>query len=60
MLKPINISPLNTSNEIEYNCDSCSKTGVFIATNIINVDNLGRLIEDLDFSCPFCGNIINK
>lgn len=60
MLKPINISPLDTSNEIEYKCDSCGKIGIFILNDMINVDNLGGLIEDLDLSCPFCENIINK
>lgn len=55
MIKPINISSLNTSNELSYICDNCGETGVFKSSNIINTDDNGNPVDGLyDYRCPMC------
>jgi DNA-directed RNA polymerase subunit RPC12/RpoP len=57
MIKPINISPLNTTNQLEYKCEKCGNSEIieFIGS-IVNVDNDGNSIEPLeDYECQKCG-----
>ncbi|MDD3171858.1 MAG: hypothetical protein PHO86_06015 [Bacilli bacterium] len=58
MIRPINISPLNTSQTLEYKCPYCKKFGILNLTNIIiNINNEGNVQEDLTgYTCPHCGN----
>lgn len=60
MIKPINITPLNTTNKLEYKCKSCGDFGVITLENgIINTDNDGNSREPLDdYKCPKCGKIL--
>jgi len=55
MIKPIGISPINTTNHLHYECKYCGAKGEFVLENlIINVDNNGKIIEELDYECPEC------
>jgi predicted SprT family Zn-dependent metalloprotease len=55
MIKPINISPLNTSKELQYECEKCGDKGTMCLTNrIINTDNEGSPLEELDEICQKC------
>ena len=56
MIKPINISPLNTSRDLEYRCNSCGKGGTMHLENtIVNTDNNGNPVDELDYDCRECG-----
>lgn len=57
MIKVINITPLNTSNTLEYICENkeCNNKGT-VYCSTINVDNKGNPIESLnDLECQRCG-----
>jgi len=54
MIKLINISPLNTSTELEYFCEKCGTKGTFVSTECINTDNEGQPLVPLEFECPNC------
>ncbi len=58
MIKPINITQLDTTNTLEYKCDKCGKAGTLILNgSIINVDRKGNPKESLeDYECPECGS----
>ncbi len=64
MIKPIKISPLNTSKDLEFECEVCKSGGSIYLTNfIINTDNQGNPdpAEQVDdFMCPKCGAKLNK
>lgn len=57
MIKPINITPLNTSNTLVYKCERCGAAGTMkLENSIINTDNESNPIELLeDYDCPECG-----
>jgi DNA-directed RNA polymerase subunit RPC12/RpoP len=56
MIRPINISPLNTSRELQYECGSCQAKGVLhLENSIINVNNDLHPLEEMDYDCPHCG-----
>lgn len=56
MVKPIKITPLNTTNMLRYRCESCAAFGtITLKDSIINIDNDGNPIESLDdYECPKC------
>ncbi len=56
MIKPANISKLNTSKVLKYECEKCGERGEFYLENrIINIDDDGNPIESLkDYECPKC------
>lgn len=57
MIKPIKITPINTSKTLQYKCENCNDFGIINLENeIINVDNNGNPEFDLgDYECE-CGN----
>jgi DNA-directed RNA polymerase subunit RPC12/RpoP len=55
VIKPINISPLNTSNMLWYRCKNCSATGVIsLKDKIIHLDSKEDSTEELNYDCPKC------
>ncbi len=55
MIKPVNITPLDTSNRLEYECKKCLNIGAFNLTNsVVDVDNDGNPLMDLEYECPQC------
>lgn len=53
MIKPIKITPLNTTNTLSYKCDKCGYCGTIALTNgVVHTDNDGNPNEPLDYSCP--------
>ncbi len=54
MIKAVDISPLNTTNKIHYECTSCGAKGEWILQNPINTDNDGKVDESEVFECPEC------
>ncbi|MCL5409861.1 MAG: hypothetical protein M1607_03315 [Patescibacteria group bacterium] len=56
MIKPINISPIDTAKEFYFDCGNCgAKNKVYFTNRVIHVDNKNDL-EDLKTEpCPFCG-----
>jgi len=58
MIKPTNITPLNTSDTLVYKCDKCGREGK-ISCSLINTDNEGNSLESLeDIKCPKCGEVL--
>jgi len=56
MIKPINITPLNTTHELNFKCEKCELHGVMhLENSIINTDNEANSLLTLDFDCPQCG-----
>ena len=57
MIKPINITPLNTTNVLQYKCGKCGDYGTMTLENsIINTDNDGNSVVPLvDYECQKCG-----
>ena len=57
MIKPINITPLNTTNTLQYKCEKCGDYGTITLKNIIiNTDNAGNSLGPLDdYECQKCG-----
>lgn len=54
MIKPINISHLNTTFLVYYECESCGTKGKIKLGHIINVDKKSDL-EELNLEvCPEC------
>lgn len=62
MIKPINITPLNTTTELRYECENCNAFGVItLKDSICNTDDSGNIIEDLsDYVCPKCDRKLSK
>lgn len=60
MIKPIKISPLNTSSDAEYKCAKCGTAGsIHFTNNIINTDNEEEIKEKLgNLECQKCGNML--
>lgn len=56
MIKPINVSPLNTTSKIFFECNKCGAKDTLVFTNrVINTDNEGDLEELKREPCPQCG-----
>ena len=56
MVKPINITPLNTTNTLQYKCEKCGDYGTISLDSIINTDNAGNPKNPLDdYECQKCG-----
>lgn len=56
MIKPINISLLNTSKELYYKCANGHSGTIFLENRLINVDSEYNAIEELSgYECPDCG-----
>lgn len=57
MIKPINITPLKTTNTLQYKCEKCGDYGTIkLENSIINTDNAGNPIDPLDdYECQKCG-----
>lgn len=61
MIKPIKITPINTSTHLEFKCETCGLSGEITLTNFkINTDNNEKALEDLDYCCPKCNSTLNK
>lgn len=55
MIKPINISPLNTTDTIWYRCEKCSACGTIkLSYTTINIDDEGNPVELSEYECPKC------
>ncbi|KKP86741.1 MAG: hypothetical protein UR89_C0015G0004 [Candidatus Roizmanbacteria bacterium GW2011_GWA2_35_8] len=60
MIKPINISPLNTTNKIYFECSNCGmKDTLTFENRIINTDNEVDLKELQKEMCPKCGRLLD-
>ena len=57
MIKPINITPLNTTNTLQYKCEKCGDYGTIKTENsIINTDNQDNPEIPLNnYECQKCG-----
>jgi len=57
MIKPINITPLNTTNTLQYKCEKCGNHGTITLENsIVNTHDNGSPIIPLDdYECQKCG-----
>mgnify|MGYP001568535614 FL=1 len=57
MIKPINITPLNTTNILQYQCEKCGDHGIITLENsIVNThDNESPIIPLDDYECQKCG-----
>lgn len=57
MIKPINITQLNTTKTLQYKCEKCCDCGTIILENsIINTDNTGNPVDPIDdYECQKCG-----
>ena len=61
MIKAINITPVNTSKEIEYKCSNCGEESVFCLTNeCVNTDDEGNIVDGKSWNCPKCGTDLSK
>jgi len=55
MLKPIEISPVNTTNKVAAKCEKCGYEAVITMTNhYINTDDDTEL-KALGYECQKCG-----
>jgi len=57
MIKPINITALNTTNTLQYKCEKCGDYGIInLKKSIINIDDTGKSVHPLDdYECRKCG-----
>lgn len=59
MIKPIDISPLRTTNKCYYECEVCGQKGTITFTNrLINTDKEGDLEELESEQCPRCNSVL--
>lgn len=59
MIKPINVSPLDTTNQIYFECKNCGKKDTIFFTNrVINVDKKVDLEEIEQQRCPYCDALL--
>jgi Zn finger protein HypA/HybF involved in hydrogenase expression len=58
VIKPVNISNLKTTKEIEFKCKNCGVSGKMYFENlIIDVDDEEMVKNQLrGLNCPKCGN----
>ena len=56
MIKPIEVSPINTSKRLCFECSKCGERGtIFLENSLVNTDQEGRPIEPLEYTCEGCG-----
>ncbi len=57
MIKPINITSLNTTDTLQYKCEKCGDYGIIkLEGVIINTDNVGNPKISLNnYECQKCG-----
>lgn len=56
MIKPINITPLDTATQAYFKCDFCGSSNTLTFTNkVINVDDESDLDYLNQIECPDCG-----
>ncbi len=64
MIKLIKISPLNTSEDLYFECEVCGSGGsIYLANSVIHTDNQGnpKPYTQMDqFVCPKCGAKLNQ
>lgn len=61
MIKLIDISPLNTTNKVYFECGNCSaKNTLTFENRIINSDRKGDLDELQKEPCPDCGHLLGE
>jgi hypothetical protein len=62
-IKPLNISPINTTKNIYLKCDYCCfEANIFLENSIVNIGYNGK-IEESEFkeiSCLKCDKIIKE
>lgn len=61
MIKPINISPINTTSRVYFECENCGLRNIITFTNrVINTDKRYDLKELEQEQCPDCGFVLGK
>ena len=56
MLVAKEITPINTSKSIYFECSNCGMNATMCLTNnIVNTDNDGKIIDGQSWNCPKCG-----
>jgi hypothetical protein len=63
MIKPLNVTPLNTSDTLYCECKNCGfKGNIKLENNIVNIDYNGKIesIEDREILCPNCDKIVKE
>lgn len=55
MLRPINISPINTSTDLEFRCEYCDFAGkIKLEDSVVNTDNLGNPVDISELEGHLC------
>lgn len=53
MIKPIDVSPINTTNKVYFECENCgTKNTITFNNRIINTDRKADLEEIQEERCP--------
>lgn len=61
MIKPIDISPINTTNKVYFECSNCgAKNTLSFENRIINTDKKGDLEELQLEQCPDCNHLLGE
>lgn len=61
MIKPIKVSPLDTTQFAYFECKNCGyKNELFFTNKVINVDSKIDLDYLSDTECPNCGEKLGK
>lgn len=61
MIKPVNMSPIDTTNQAYFECESCGAKNIITFTNrVINTDNRRDLEELEQEHCPSCDVVLGK
>ncbi len=61
MIKPINISPINTTTQAHFECESCGASDIINITNkVINTDDKSDLEYLNSLRCPNCDSVLGK
>ncbi len=59
MIKPIDISQIDTTKKVYFECSNCGTKSILTFTNrIINTDNETDLEELRDERCPNCNSVL--
>lgn len=59
MIKPINISPINTTSRAYFECENCGLKSIITFTNrMIDTDKRYDLEELEREQCPDCGAVL--
>ncbi|MDD3006357.1 MAG: hypothetical protein PHX30_02115 [Candidatus Pacebacteria bacterium] len=61
MIKPVNVTSLNASDELSCECNKCGWVGKLKLNGyIVNTDNDGNPLGNIDENCPECGASLNE